>query len=69
MKSMEQIYEAIEREIEFIDTKPFSHNIISMNLQIAAKQFGIAQANRLIDEFGLAEFGWHKVKEKGKGGK
>ena len=52
----------ISREVDYVDVKPFSHNIISLNLQHVGEKVGKDAANSLIDEFGLEEMGWRKEK-------
>ena len=63
-ETLDDIRINIENEVEFVDVKPYSHNIISLNLRIAAEKFGDGAANELIDEFGLESLGWSKVKNK-----
>ena len=46
-------------EIPFIDIKPFSHNIISLELRIIAEEYGQDVANKIIQDFKLDERGWH----------
>ena len=42
-----------------IDIKPFSHNIISLELiRLVSEQFGQDVANQLIKDFGLDTKGW-----------
>jgi hypothetical protein len=61
-----ELYARIEREVEFIDIKQYSHNIISLNLRIISKEFGYNIANEAIDEFGLTLLGWSHVREPNK---
>lgn len=56
----QKIVNSIDREIDYVDIKQYSHNIISLKLQSAAKKFGNEVANDLIDEFGLEDLGWRK---------
>jgi hypothetical protein len=53
----------IKREAPYVDVKPYSHNIISLVLSAIAKEYGQAEANRAIEDFGLEELGWNKVEE------
>jgi len=55
--------DGIEREIDYGDVRPYSHNIINTSLQAIAEKFGQAEANKAIEDFGLEELGWHKVEE------
>ncbi len=48
-------------EAQFVDLKPYSHNLVTMMLQNIAKKFGKAEANQAIDDFNLAEKGWNHV--------
>ena len=48
----------ILHEIPYIDIKPFSHNIISLELRLVSEQFGQDVANQLIEGFGLDTKGW-----------
>lgn len=52
-----EIKERIDKEIPFIDLKPYSHNIISLNLRLIAQEFGYATANEVIDELDLRDHG------------
>ena len=58
-----ELYARIEEEVEFVDIKQYSHNIISINLRIIAEEFGYNKANETIDEFALVSLGWKKQKE------
>lgn len=51
----------IDKEIDYINYKSHSHNIIGAALQYASKEFGHEIANDLIEEFGLEQFGWSKL--------
>ena len=57
----QRIVGRIDEEVDYVDIKQYSHNIISLSLQEAAKKFGNAVANDLIEEFGLEDLGWSKV--------
>lgn len=59
-----ELYAEIEQEVEFVDIKPYSHNIISCILRIISKEFGYNKANEAIDEFNLTSLGWHHEKQK-----
>ena len=48
----------ILHEIPYIDIKPFSHNIISLELRLVSEQFGQDVANQLIEDIGLDTKGW-----------
>lgn len=51
----------IDAEVDYIDYKPYSHNIIGLCLQQVAEKFGNKAANDLIEEFDLESQGWSKV--------
>ncbi len=53
---------AIEDEVQFVDVREFSHNIISLELSLIAKDYGDEEANRAIVDLGLDQLGW-TVKE------
>ncbi len=57
-----RIVDKIDENVDYIDLKPFSHNIIGMLLREASEKFGDSVANDLIEEFGLERQGWSKVK-------
>lgn len=53
--------DVIEKEVPFIDIKPYSHNIIGIALGAIAKLDSQHRANELIEEFGLDKLGWSKI--------
>jgi hypothetical protein len=59
-KTIEEIKEKILEQVEYVDIKPYSHNIISLYLSEADKLFGQKVANQLIEDCGLEILGWHK---------
>lgn len=62
-KRLAELYTQIEKEVEFVDVKPYSHNIISLILRTISKEFGYNKANEAIDAFSLKSLGWQKQKE------
>lgn len=42
---------------------PYSHNIISLALGAVAREYGKAEANKLIDKHDLEDLGWEKEPE------
>ena len=58
-----ELYAKIEREVEFVDVKPYSHNIISLILRTIGEEFGYNKANEAIDEFSLYLLGWKHEEE------
>ena len=59
-EAIKEAREQIAKEVDFVDLKPYSHNIISMTLMILAEKVGNSAANDLIDEFDLESLGWEK---------
>ncbi len=57
------IVAGIDKQVDYIDIKPYSHNIIALHLGRAAELFGNEVANDLIEEFELEQYGWSKVTE------
>ena len=62
LEAIEECRQRIEAEIDFVDIKPYSHNIIGLSLSALASKTDNATANALIDEFDLEELGWSKVR-------
>ena len=62
-ETLEDWKDTIGNEVESVDVKPYSHNIINIALQAIAKRYGIKEANNAIDEYNLEELGWNKVNE------
>ena len=60
-ETKKDIERLLSKEVPYIDLKPYSHNIVSLTLQIAAKNYGNEYANHLIDKFKLEKLGWSKV--------
>lgn len=63
-KTLEELRERIEEEAQYVDVKPYSHNIISLTLRMIDTQYGKEEANKAIEDFGLEDLGWKKVKNK-----
>ena len=60
-KRLTELHKNIKNEIEYINIKEYSHNIISWTLRIISKEFGYNEANKTIDKFKLELYGWkHK---------
>lgn len=57
----QKILATIDKEVDYVDIKPYSHNIIGLALQSAAEKFGHEVANDIIEEFELEDLGWSKV--------
>ena len=63
-QKLKSLYDKIEKEVDYIGVKPFSHNIVGLVLQEISKEFGQDRANEAIDHFNLELLGWSKVKDK-----
>lgn len=61
MKTLSDWQKTIEREVPFIDKKPYSHNIISLALQAIAEKWGNETANKTIVDYRLEHYGWSQV--------
>lgn len=61
---LQESYEQIEQELEYLDIKPYSKNIIESRLRAVAHKYGYAEANKLIDDLGLQYYGWKKERIK-----
>ena len=55
---LEEMKMAILKEIPYIDIKPYSHNIISLRLQMISEEFGDDVAHQLIKDLKLDTKGW-----------
>jgi len=62
-KRLMELYARIKEEVEFVNLKQYSHNIISCNLRIIAEEFGYNKANEAIDKLELNLYGWKHHKE------
>ncbi len=60
---LKRLRERIEREAPFVGRKPYSHNIIGLVLNQIAGEYGVAEANRAMRDFGLEKLGWREVRE------
>jgi hypothetical protein len=61
-KSLKELRNDIKKEVPFVDIKPYSHNIISICLQILSEDYGKDEANRAIRDFDLDKLGWREIK-------
>jgi hypothetical protein len=53
-----KIRESIIKEIPYIDIKPYSHNIIGLQLSVIDKKYGHDEVVKTIKEFELDKKGW-----------
>lgn len=58
--TLNSLREAISANVESVDKKPYSHNIISISLSTIASVYGYEAANEAIEDFGLEDLGWDK---------
>jgi hypothetical protein len=57
-KKKQEIINIILKEIPYVDIKPYSHNIINLELNILAEKYGQEEANKLIKNTQLKNLGW-----------
>jgi len=57
-KTLEELRAEIEHEAQYVDIKPYSHNIIALLLGQIAKEHGQTEANKAIVDFELDDMGW-----------
>ena len=55
----------ILNEIPYLDIKPYSHNIISLTLQMIEDDYGVEVVRGIIKDFKLDEKGWGYILEAG----
>ena len=60
-KTLDEMRAELVLEAQFVDLKPYSHNLVTMMLQDIAKKYGNKEANQAIDDFGLVDKGWKRV--------
>lgn len=51
----------IDKEVDYVDVKEYSHNIISCALLEISEKFGRGATNDVIVEFELENLGWSQV--------
>jgi hypothetical protein len=57
---IQEMREKIESELEYLDIKPYSKNLIEIRLRCVASKYGTAEANKLLGDIGLELYGWKK---------
>jgi hypothetical protein len=62
-KTLEEWRERIAEEVDYVDVKPYSHNLINLALGAIAENYGQQQADKAIDDYHLERLGWHKLKK------
>lgn len=63
MYNESEIIEKITHEKQFLDIKDYSHNIITLLVEMYYKKQGLEKTNKLLKELGLDELGWIMVKK------
>ncbi len=58
MRTLEEYREKIEEEADYIDIRPYSHNIVGLLLSSIAAHYGDDEAKKAIKDFHLEEKGW-----------
>ena len=58
---LEYYWAAIYYQADWVDVKPYSHNIISITLRIVDEEHGREEANKIIEKAGLESLGWRKM--------
>ena len=57
-QTLQTLTNKINKEIDFVDIKPFSHNIISLTLRQIEEHYGKEQVLHIIRTTDLKEIGW-----------
>tara|TARA_R110001632_G_scaffold22729_1_gene65014 strand:+ start:1442 stop:1639 length:198 start_codon:yes stop_codon:yes gene_type:complete len=60
-KTKEEIIATIKKEIPFVDIKPYSHNIISLELRLLKEVAGEEVVVELVKSTKLKDLGWGHV--------
>lgn len=60
-KSLDELRGQIERQVPNVGLTPYSNDIIALALGLIERDYGHAEANRAIEDFGLDVLGWSKV--------
>jgi hypothetical protein len=64
IKHKEDIINTIKKEIPYVDIKPYSHNIICLELNVLAEKFGQEEVEKIVRETNLKNIGWGYILEK-----
>ena len=57
-KDFNDLYNQVEEEIQYVDVKPYSHNIISIGLRQVDEKYGKEKVIEIFNDFNLEEYGW-----------
>lgn len=63
-KSLKELRKKIREEVDWVDIKPHSHNIIGLILRQISGSYGDGHANKAIRDFGLETLGWSQITKK-----
>ena len=61
--TLDEMKQTIKNEIPYVDVKPFSHNIISLELRMISEKFGQDVANQTIKDLKLDTLAWQATKD------
>jgi hypothetical protein len=64
MNTKEEIINKIKKEIPYVDVKPYSHNIIGLELNVLAEKYGQEEVEKIVRETNLKNIGWGYILEK-----
>tara|TARA_R100000426_G_scaffold86684_1_gene68776 strand:- start:1120 stop:1317 length:198 start_codon:yes stop_codon:yes gene_type:complete len=64
MNTKEEIINKIKKEIPYVDVKPYSHNIIGLQLNVLAEKYGQEEVEKIVRETNLKNIGWGYILEK-----
>jgi len=59
-ETLDSLREKIGEEADYVDIKPYSHNIIGLVLRQIDRDYGKSEANKAIEDYGLEDLGWRK---------
>ena len=57
-KDFNDLYNQVEEAIQYVDVKPYSHNIISIVLRQVDEKYGKEKVIEIFNDFNLEEYGW-----------
>ena len=62
-RTKEEIIKNIKKEITYVDIKPYSHNIIGLELEILARDYGEEEVHNIVKNTKLKDLGWGYILE------
>jgi hypothetical protein len=60
-ESLEGLRRKIGRQVPQLGRNPYGYHIVSLAVGLIEREYGYAEANRAIEDFGLEELGWSKI--------